>query len=154
MTASSSHQICIQGIVTAKHNMKLELISQSKAKVAFQHDLAADIIDRKHAQLCGLNKLSDKLQRDFLIDKNIRSMNESNARYTMLNLLKFDIKGFENPSSISYYSVLTRVDITTNDVVSSLTTKEKKEDQLLQHKPIVYWASGSLWSHSARKKTW
>jgi hypothetical protein len=41
--ASASHQICIRGIVTEKRDMKLELILQSKAKVSYQHDLAADI---------------------------------------------------------------------------------------------------------------
>lgn len=56
---SASHQIC-QGIVTVKRDVKLELISQSKAKVAYHHDLASDIIDRKHARLCGSNVLSEK----------------------------------------------------------------------------------------------
>jgi hypothetical protein len=132
---SSSHQICIQGIVTKKRDMKLELIYQSKAKVAYQHDLAADIIDRKHDHLCGSNALSGKIQRDDLIDKKIRSMNESNARHNLFTLLKFDIKRFINPSSIKW-SALTRIDITPNDVISSLTTKGKLEDHLLQRNPI------------------
>jgi hypothetical protein len=35
------------------------------------------------------------------------------------------------------------MEITTNDVVSSLTTKLELEDQLLLRNPKVYWASGS-----------
>jgi hypothetical protein len=62
-------------------------------------------------------------------------MNESNAHRNLLTLLKFDIKGFINPSSIKR-SALTCVDITSNDVVSSLMAKGKIEDHLLQRKGI------------------
>jgi hypothetical protein len=118
--------------------MRSELISQSKAKVAHQHDLAPYIIERKNAHLRGSNVLSDTIQRYDLIDNKIRSMNESNARRNVFTLLKFDIKDFINPSSIKC-SALTRFDITINEVVSSLTTKDDLEDHLLQRNPIAYW---------------
>jgi hypothetical protein len=122
--------------------MKLEPIAQSKAKVTYQHDHAADVIHITHAYLCGYNVQSDKIQRDDLIDNKIRSMNESNARCNLFTIFKFDIKGFINPYSIKH-SALTQVDITTNYVVYPLTTKGEIEDHLLQHNPLAYWASVS-----------
>jgi hypothetical protein len=76
------------------------------------------------------------------MDNKIHSMNESNDRRNLFALLKFDIKGFINSSSIKC-SALTRVDITPNEVISSLTTKGELEDHLLQRNPIAYWASCS-----------
>jgi hypothetical protein len=69
-------------------------------------------------------------------------MNESKARRDLFTLLKFNIKGFINPSSIKK-SLLIRVDITSNGVVSYLTTKSEIEDHLLQCDPLAYWASGT-----------
>jgi hypothetical protein len=83
--------------VTAKREMKIELRSQSKAKLQYQHDLATDIIDRKHDHLCASPNLSDKTLHDDLIKNKIRSMNESTARCNLFTILKFDIKGFINP---------------------------------------------------------
>jgi hypothetical protein len=60
--ARHSANQCIRGIATAKRDMKTELIAQNKAKVAYQFDLASDIIDRKHSHLHGYNALSDKIQ--------------------------------------------------------------------------------------------
>jgi hypothetical protein len=54
-------------------------------------------------------------------------MNESKARRDLFTLLKFDIKGFINPSSIEI-RVFTCVDITSNGVISSLTTNAEIED--------------------------
>jgi hypothetical protein len=68
-------------------------------------------------------------------------MNESTARRHLFTLLKFDIQGFINPSSIKC-SALTRIDVTTNGVVSSLTTKLELEDHLLLRNPKTYWAYG------------
>jgi hypothetical protein len=42
--AIPSHKIFLRGIAMAKRDMKTELIAQNKAKVAYQHDLATDII--------------------------------------------------------------------------------------------------------------
>jgi hypothetical protein len=102
--------------------MKKELITQNKAKADYQFDLDLDIIDRKHSHINGYNALSDQIQREDLIEHNIRSMNESKARRDLFNLLKFDIKGLINPSNIKK-TALTHVDITFNSVISSLTTK-------------------------------
>jgi hypothetical protein len=76
--------------------MTLELLSQSKAEFDIQHNLAADIIDKKYAHLSGSNVLSEKIQWDDLIDNTVCAMNESNAHHNLLSLLKFDIKGFIN----------------------------------------------------------
>jgi hypothetical protein len=76
-------------------------------------------------------------------------MNESTARRNLFTLLKFDIKGFINPSSVKR-SALTWIDISITDVVSSLTTKSELEDHLLQRNPKAYWASGSTpFGHTA-----
>jgi hypothetical protein len=91
-----SVQVCLQGIVTAKREMKIEILYQSKAKLLYQHDLATDIIDIKHAHLCVSPTLSDKILHDDLIKNKIRSMNESIARRNLFTLLKFKIKGFIN----------------------------------------------------------
>jgi hypothetical protein len=107
--------------------MKTEILSQSKSKLRYQHDLLSDIIDRKHAHLSSPSTLSDKNLHDDLIKNNIRSMNESTARRNLFTLLKFDIKGFINPSSIKR-SALAIIDVTTNGVVSSLATKLELED--------------------------
>jgi hypothetical protein len=65
-------------------------------------------------------------------------MNESTAHGNLFTLLKFDIKCFINHSSIKR-SAITRIDMTTNDVVSSLTTKGEIEDHLLLRNPKAYW---------------
>jgi hypothetical protein len=133
----------------AKRDMKTELIAQNKAKVACQHDLTTDIIDRKHADLHGYNALPDKIQWDNLIDNEIRSMNESKTRCDLFTLLNINIKGFISPSSIKR-SALTRVDITVNDGISYLTTKAEIEEHFLQCNPLIYWASDSTpFGHSS-----
>jgi hypothetical protein len=129
--------------------MKTELIAQNKAKVAYQFDLASYIIDHKHSHLHGSNSLSDKIQREKLIGHKIRGMNESKARCNLSTLLKFDIKGFINPSSIKRTS-LNHIYINSNGVVSSLNNKEEIEDHLLQRNPLTYWASGTTpFGHSS-----
>jgi hypothetical protein len=76
-------------------------------------------------------------------------MNESTARRNLFTLLKFDIKGFINPSSIKL-SALTIINTTTNDVFSSLTTKRELEDNLLLRNHKAYRASGSTpFGHNA-----
>jgi hypothetical protein len=56
--------MCLARIMAAKREMKCELESQSKAKVAYQYDLATGMIDRKNSHLGGFNALSEKLQRE------------------------------------------------------------------------------------------
>jgi hypothetical protein len=128
--------------VTAKREMKIELLSQSKAKLSYQHDLVTASIGIKHAHLCASPNISDNIIRDDLIENKIHSMNEYTARRSLFTLLKFDIKGFINPLSIKR-TALTIIDITKNDVVSSLTTKRDLEDHLLLRNPKTYWKSGS-----------
>jgi hypothetical protein len=140
--ARTSIKVCLRVIVTAKREMRIELRSQSRAKLAYKHDLATDIIDIKYAHLSGSTTLSDKILRDDLIDNKIHSMNESTARHNIFTLLKFDIKGFINPSS-NKRRALTRIDITKNDVVPWLTNTGELEDHLLLRNPKAYWASGS-----------
>jgi hypothetical protein len=123
--------------------MKTEILSQSKSKLRYQHDLASDIIDRKHAHVSSPSTLSEKILRNNLIEKKICSMNESTARRNLFTLFNFDIKGFINPSSIMH-SALTRIDVKTNGVVSSTTTKLELEDHLLLCNPKAYWASGTI----------
>jgi hypothetical protein len=147
--ASHSTNQCIHGITTAKRDMKTELIAQNKAKVAYQFDLASDIINRKHSYLRGCNTLSDNIPREDLIEHKIRAMNKTKSRRDLLTLLKFYIKGVINPSRIKR-STLTHVDLTSNGVVSFLTTKSEIEDHLLQRNPLAYWASGTTpFGHSA-----
>jgi hypothetical protein len=62
--------------------------------MAYQFDLASDIIDRKHSHLHGSNALSNEIQRGELIDHKIRSMNESKARRDL-----FIISDASSPSS-------------------------------------------------------
>jgi hypothetical protein len=45
--------------------------TQNKAKIAYQFDLASDIIDRKHSHLNGSNTLSSTIQREDLIQHKI-----------------------------------------------------------------------------------
>jgi hypothetical protein len=82
----------------AKLDMKSELIAQNKSKVAYQHDLITDIIDRNHAHLHEFNVLSNDIQRDELIDNKIHAMKESKARRELFTVL--NIKGCITPSSI------------------------------------------------------
>jgi hypothetical protein len=55
---------CIRGISNTKRDMKTQLIAQNKAKVAYQFDLASNIIDRKHSHIHGiipsLTRFNDK----------------------------------------------------------------------------------------------
>jgi hypothetical protein len=44
-------QVCLHGIITPKREMKTVILSQSKSKLRYQHDLVSDIIYRKHAHL-------------------------------------------------------------------------------------------------------
>jgi NADH/NAD ratio-sensing transcriptional regulator Rex len=120
--ARHSFTQCIRVIANAKCDMKTELITRNKANFAYQFDLASDIIGCKHSHLHGYNPLSDKIEREDLIEHKIRAMNESKARRDIFTLLKFDIKSFINPSSMKI-SAFTRVDITSNGIISSLTTK-------------------------------
>jgi hypothetical protein len=69
-------------------------------------------------------------------------MNETTARRNLFTILRFDIKGFINPSSIKH-SALSRFDVTTNGVISSLTTKLEPEDHLLLRNPKAYRAPGT-----------
>jgi hypothetical protein len=77
---SPSTQVCPRCIVVAKREMKIELRSQSKAKLVYQNDLATYIIDRKHAHLCVSSTLSYKIPRDNLIENKIRSIVGSRTR--------------------------------------------------------------------------
>jgi hypothetical protein len=126
LQVTPSIQVCLRGIVIEKREMKTEILSQSKSKLEYQHDLASDIIDRKHAHLPSPTTLSTKILHNDLIKNKISSMNESAARRNLFTLLKFDIKGFVNPSSIKR-SALTRINVTTYGGVSSLTTKLELE---------------------------
>jgi hypothetical protein len=73
--STPSVQVCLRGIVTDKREMKTEIISQSKSKLRYQHDLTSDIIYRKHDHLSFPSRLSDKILRDDLIENKILSMN-------------------------------------------------------------------------------
>jgi hypothetical protein len=81
-----SVQVCLCGIVTSKRVMKIDLLSQSKAKLLYQHDLTTDILDRKHSHIVASPYLSDKILCDDLIENKIRSMNESTARRNLFTL--------------------------------------------------------------------
>jgi hypothetical protein len=96
-------------------------------KEQFQHDLATDIIDRHYHHLTPEHSISDKLERDDLIDKKLKKMKEAKARSNLFTMLRFDIKGFINPHSIKR-NVLTRVDIMIDDHLTLLTTKVEIED--------------------------
>jgi hypothetical protein len=95
--STPSVQVCLRGIITAKSEIKTEIVSQSKFKLRYQHDLPSDIIDRKRVHLSSPSTISDKILRDHLIENKIRSMDESTAYRDLFTPLKFDIKGFINP---------------------------------------------------------
>jgi hypothetical protein len=62
--------------------------------------LASDFIDRKYQHLSPDVSLSEKLEREDLIDRKLKNISEATARRNLFTLPKFDIKGFVNPESI------------------------------------------------------
>jgi hypothetical protein len=119
----------------------IEITKQAQSKERYQSDLASDIIDRKYSHLSLLTSLSDKLERDDLIERKLKYMLcESNARRNLFTVLRFDIEGFIDPDSVKR-SALVRVDVTIDGGITPIKTKIEIEDHLLQHNPQAYWAS-------------
>jgi hypothetical protein len=104
--------------------------------------LASDIIGRKYRHLFPDVSLSEKLERDDLIDRKLKHMSEATARWNLFTLLKFDIEGFIYHSSIKR-NALEMVDVMVNDQIAPLMTKTEIEDHLLTINPQAYRAAGS-----------
>jgi hypothetical protein len=117
-------------------------MKQSQSKEQYRIDLASDIIDRRHIHLSTSTYLSDKIERDDLIEKELKHMSEANAGRNLFTMLRFDIKGFMDPESIKR-NTLTRVDVTIDGHITPLNTKNEIEDHLLKRNPQSYWAAGS-----------
>jgi hypothetical protein len=138
----TSVQTCTFGINNARYRIKQDITKQAQSKERYQADLSSDIIDRKYSHLSHLTSLSDKVERDDLIEWKLKYMYEANARRNLFTMLRFDIKGFIDPDSVKR-SAITIVDVTIDVRIAPLTTKIEIEDHLLQRNPQAYWASGN-----------
>jgi hypothetical protein len=115
---------CLLGIKSTRSSINVEIKQQLHAKDQYQYHLASGIIERKYRHLSPDVSLSDKLERDDLIDRKLKHMSEATARINLFTLIKFDIKGFIDPYSIKNND-LTRVDVTINNQTAPLTTKNE-----------------------------
>jgi hypothetical protein len=118
----ASVNIYIRGIKTARLSIKREIHCQSHVKEQYQCDLASDIIDRRYHHLSPEHSISDKLERDDLIDNKLKHMKEAKAKSNLFTMLQFDIKRFIDPRSIKRND-LTRIDVLVYGRLSPLTTK-------------------------------
>jgi hypothetical protein len=141
-THPSSVDICIIGIETARSSIKKEIHRQSHMKEQYKYDLASDIIDRRHRHLSPQHSISDKLEREDLIDNKLKHMKEAKAKSNLFTMLRFDIKGFIDPHRIRH-NALTLVDVLIYGPLTPLTIKADIEDHLLARNPLAYLASGT-----------
>jgi hypothetical protein len=140
---------CIGGMNTARLCIKQEIRRQTHVKEQYQYDLATDIIDRRYHHIAPEHSISDKLERDDLIDNKLKSMKEAKARSNLFTMLCFEIKGFIDPHSIKR-NALTRVDVMIDGRLTPLTTRVDIEDHLLTRNPQAYLVSGTTpFGHTA-----
>jgi hypothetical protein len=133
----------LEGTKSARSRIKQEIIILSIDKEQYQHGITSTIINRKSPHPANSVYLSDKLQRNDLIDRILKNMDAALARRNLFTMLKFDIKGFIDRDSINR-NALARVDITIDGIVTPLTTKDENEDHyLLKGNPQAYWDSGT-----------
>jgi hypothetical protein len=133
-THPSSVDICIRGIKTARSSIKKEIHHQSHMKEQYQYDLASDIIDRRHRHLYPQHSISDKLEREDLIDNKLKHMKDAKAKSNLFTMLRLNIKGFIDPHIIKR-NALTRVDFRIDGRLTLLTRKAELEDHLLARDP-------------------
>jgi hypothetical protein len=108
-------------------------------KEQYQYDLNTDIIDRLYHHLYPEHSISDKLERDDIIDSKIKHMKESKARSNLFTMLQF-IKR----------NAPTRVNVMVDGLLTPLTTKANIEDHLLYRNPQANLTSGTTpFGHTA-----
>jgi hypothetical protein len=88
--------ICLRGITSARRCTKQE-ITKIHAKEKFQLNLASDIIHLKYRQRSPSTSISDKLEREDLIETKLANVLESTNRRNLFTMLKFEIKSFVDP---------------------------------------------------------
>jgi hypothetical protein len=143
-------EIYIRGIKTACSRIKKEIHRQSHMKEQYQYDLASDIIDRRHRHLSPQHSISDKFEREDLIDNKLKHMKEAKARSNLITMIRFDIKVFIDPYSIKR-NALTRVDVLIDGQLTPLTTKAEIEKPLTCYKSTsiyCFWHN-PVWTYSA-----